>query len=219
MSELFLYNSLTRKKERLEEIRPGKIGMYVCGITVYDDAHLGHARMLLVFDTVVRYLRARGFEVRYVRNITDIDDKIIRRAVENGEDWRGLAERFAGRLAEDERALDLLRPDVEPRATDNIAAIVAMIAGLLEGGHAYVAANGDVYYSVASFAAYGALAGQRPEELRAGARIAPDEAKRDPLDFALWKAAKPGEPAWDAPWGSGRPGWHIECSVMSVANL
>ncbi len=219
LPDICIHNSLTRTKERFEPIEPGKIGIYVCGVTVYDDAHLGHARMLTVFDIVVRYLRARGFELRYVRNVTDIDDKIIRRAADNGEDWRALVERYIARLEEDERALGLLRPDVEPRATENLDAIITMIARLLEKGDAYRADNGDVYYAVAGFADYGQLAGQRPEELRAGARIAPDEAKRDPLDFALWKAEKPGEPAWDAPWGRGRPGWHIECSAMSIANL
>lgn len=218
-TDIRIHNSLTRRKEGLEPIEPGRIGIYVCGVTVYDDAHLGHARMLVVFDMVVRYLRARGFEVSYVRNITDVDDKIIRRARENDEDWRSLVERYVVRVAEDERALGLLKPDFEPRATRNLSAIVAMIARLIENGHAYRADNGDVYYAVARFPDYGALAGQRPDELRAGARIAPDEAKRDPLDFTLWKAEKPGEPAWDAPWGRGRPGWHIECSAMSIVNL
>ncbi|MGH8428434.1 MAG: cysteine--tRNA ligase [Gammaproteobacteria bacterium] len=219
LPDVYIHNSLTRRKERLVPRVPGKIGIYVCGVTVYDDSHLGHARMLIVFDMVVRYLRARGLDVTYVRNITDIDDKIIRRAAENNEDWRALVERYIARVGEDERALGLVAPDVEPRATENLDAIVAMIGRLIENGHAYRAENGDVYYSVASFSAYGALAGQRPEELRAGARVEPDEAKRDPLDFALWKAEKPGEPAWDAPWGRGRPGWHIECSAMSIANL
>ena len=219
LPDIQIHNSLARKKEYLKPRVPGKIGIYVCGVTVYDDSHLGHARMLIVFDMVVRYLRARGLDVTYVRNITDIDDKIIRRAAENGEDWRALVERYIARVGEDERALGLIAPDIEPRATENLDAIVAMIARLIENGHAYRADNGDVYYSVAGFPAYGALAGQKPEELRAGARIEPDEAKRDPLDFALWKAEKPDEPAWDAPWGRGRPGWHIECSAMSIANL
>ncbi|MDN5865376.1 MAG: cysteine--tRNA ligase [Gammaproteobacteria bacterium] len=219
LPELYIYNSLTRQKTPFEPIEAGKVGMYVCGVTVYDDAHLGHARMLVVFDMVVRYLRARGLEVSYVRNITDIDDKIIRRATENGEDWQALVERYVERVAADEEALGLIRPDVEPRATQNLDAIVAMIERLIEKKHAYAAGNGDVYYAVATFPDYGALAGQRPEDLRSGARIEPDEAKRDALDFALWKAEKPGEPAWDAPWGRGRPGWHIECSAMSIANL
>ncbi|MGH8273515.1 MAG: cysteine--tRNA ligase [Gammaproteobacteria bacterium] len=219
LADLHIHNSLTRRKERFEPITPGKVGIYVCGVTVYDDAHLGHARMLVVFDMVVRYLRARDFQVTYVRNITDVDDKIIRRARENGVDWQALVEHYVARVGEDERALGLLRPDFEPRATRNLTPIVAMIARLIENGHAYRADNGDVYYSVESFPAYGALAGQRPEELRAGARIATEVAKRDPLDFTLWKAEKPGEPAWDAPWGRGRPGWHIECSAMSIVNL
>lgn len=217
--DMHIHNSLTRRKEHFEPIEPGKVGMYVCGVTVYDDAHLGHARMLVAFDVVVRYLRARGLDVTYVRNITDIDDKIIRRAAENREDWQALVERYVERLEEDERALGLIRPDFEPRATRNLASIVAMIARLIDGEHAYVADNGDVYYAVSRFGHYGKLSGHRPEALRAGARIEPDEAKRDPLDFALWKAEKPGEPAWDAPWGCGRPGWHIECSAMSIANL
>ncbi|MDN5865750.1 MAG: cysteine--tRNA ligase, partial [Gammaproteobacteria bacterium] len=181
--------------------------------------HLGHARMLVVFDMVVRYLRARGLRVTYVRNITDIDDKIIRRAAENGENWQTLVARFIGRVDEDERALGMIRPDFEPRATQNLSAIVAMILKLIDNGHAYVGDNGDVYYSVSSFPDYGELAGQRPEDMCSGARIAPDEAKRDALDFALWKAAKPGEPSWESPWGHGRPGWHIECSAMSIVNL
>jgi cysteinyl-tRNA synthetase len=216
---LSIHNSLTRRKERFEPIEPGRIGMYVCGVTVYDDAHLGHARMLVVFDMVVRYLRARGLDVTYVRNITDIDDKIIRRAEENDEDWQALVARYVERLTEDERALGLIRPDFEPRATQNLTAIVAMIARLIESDYAYVADNGDVYYAVSHFEDYGKLSGHRPGDLRAGARVEPDEAKHDPLDFALWKAEKPGEPAWEAPWGRGRPGWHIECSAMSIANL
>ena len=216
---LRIYNSLTRTKSEFVPRRDRHVDMYVCGVTVYNDAHLGHARMLVVFDIVVRYLRARGYDVRYVRNITDIDDKIIHRAAENGEDWRELAERYTRRLHEDERALGLLRPDAEPRATAHLEQIVAMIGRLLDNGHAYVAGNGDVYYAVGRFPDYGKLSGHRPEELRAGARVEPGEAKHDPLDFALWKAEKPGEPAWDAPWGRGRPGWHIECSAMSIHQL
>jgi len=219
LPDLYIHNSLTRRKERFEPIQPGKVGMYVCGVTVYDDAHLGHARMLVVFDMVVRYLRARGLAVTYVRNITDIDDKIIRRAAENNENWQALVARYVERLAEDERALGLIQPDFEPRATQNLSSIVAMIARLIESGYAYVADNGDVYYAVDRFENYGKLSGHRPGDLRVGARIEPDEAKHDPLDFALWKAEKPGEPAWEAPWGRGRPGWHIECSAMSIANL
>ncbi len=199
--------------------RDKHVDMYVCGVTVYNDSHLGHARMLVVFDIVVRYLRSCGYTVRYVRNITDIDDKIIHRAAENKEDWRTLAERYTQRLHEDERALGLVQPDAEPRATEHLGQIIAMIARLIETGHAYVADNGDVYYAVNRFPGYGKLSGHKPEDLRAGARIEPDEAKHDPIDFALWKAEKPGEPAWDTPWGRGRPGWHIECSAMATHHL
>lgn len=219
LPEILIYNSLTRAKAPLRPRKPGHVAMYVCGVTVYDDAHLGHARMLVVFDVIVRYLRARGYTVRYIRNITDVDDKIIRRAAENAEDWHELVERYIARLHADERALALVAPDVEPRATAHIARIITMISTLLEAGYAYVAENGDVYYAVSRFEHYGRLSGHRTQELRAGARVAPDEAKRDPLDFALWKAEKPGEPSWDAPWGRGRPGWHIECSAMSTELL
>lgn len=214
-----IHNSLARAKAVFKPRRERHVDMYVCGVTVYNDSHLGHARMLVVFDIVVRYLRARGYSVNYVRNITDIDDKIIRRAAENKEDWRTLAERYTQRLYEDERALGLVQPDVEPRATEHLNEIVAMIGKLIENGHAYVADNGDVYYAVKNFAGYGKLSGHKPEDLRAGARVEPDEAKHDPIDFALWKAEKPGEPAWDAPWGRGRPGWHIECSAMATHQL
>lgn len=216
---LRIHNSLTGEKETLTPIVPGHVGMYVCGITVYDYIHLGHARMLTVFDVVQRYLRHRGFVVRYVRNITDIDDKIIRRAAENGESIDALTARFIQAMDEDAGKLGLQRPDVEPRATRHIAQIITMIGQLIERGHAYVAPDGDVLYSVASFEAYGRLSGKRLSDLRAGARVEVDEAKRDPLDFVLWKAAKPNEPAWDSPWGKGRPGWHIECSAMSTAVL
>jgi len=189
--------------------------MYVCGMTVYDYLHLGHARMLVVFDVVARYLRLLGYKLTYVRNITDIDDKIIKRANENGEPIQALTERFIRANEEDFAALGLLKPEHEPRATHSIPGMVRMIGELIARGHAYAAANGDVYYDVSSFAGYGKLSGRDPGELRAGARVEIDEAKDDPLDFVLWKAAKPGEPAWDSPWGRGRPGWHIECSVMS----
>ena len=189
--------------------------MYVCGMTVYDYMHLGHARMLVVFDVVARYLRLLGYKLTYVRNITDIDDKIIKRANENGEPIQSLTERFIRANEEDFAALGLLKPEHEPRATQSIPGMVRMIGQLIARGHAYAAANGDVYYDVSSFQGYGKLSGKDPGELRAGARVEIDEAKDDPLDFVLWKAAKPGEPAWDSPWGNGRPGWHIECSVMS----
>jgi len=193
--------------------------MYVCGMTVYDYCHLGHARMLVAFDVVARYLRALGYRLTYVRNITDIDDKIIKRANENGEPIQALTERFIRANEEDFAALGLLKPEHEPRATHSVPGMIRMIGALIARGHAYVGANRDVYYDVSSFEGYGRLSGREPGDLRAGARVEVDEAKDDPLDFVLWKAAKPGEPAWDSPWGKGRPGWHIECSVMSTELL
>src|SRR5512136_2665645 len=190
--------------------------MYVCGMTVYDYCHLGHARVMVVFDVVQRWLRASGYRLTYVRNITDIDDKIIRRAAENGETTEALTARFIAAMHEDCARLAILPPDEEPRATQYVPQIIAMVSKLIAGGYAYQAADGDVRYSVASFAPYGRLSGKRLADLRAGARVEVDEAKRDPLDFVLGKRAKPGEPAWDSPWGPGRPGWHIECSAMSV---
>jgi cysteinyl-tRNA synthetase len=212
---LKIFNSLGRAKQELVPLRAGEVRMYVCGMTVYDYMHLGHARMLVVFDVVARYLRVLGYKLTYVRNITDIDDKIIKRANENGEPIQALTERFIGANEEDFAALGLLKPEHEPRATHSIPGMVRMIGDLIARGHAYAAANGDVYYDVSSFPGYGKLSGKEPGELRAGSRVEIDEAKDDPLDFVLWKAAKPGEPAWDSPWGKGRPGWHIECSVMS----
>jgi cysteinyl-tRNA synthetase len=200
-------------------LKPGEVRMYVCGMTVYDYLHVGHARMLVVFDVVARYLRAAGYRLTYVRNITDIDDKIIKRANENGEPIQALTERFIRANEEDFAALGLLKPEHEPRATHSIAGMIRMIEELMQRGHAYPASNGDVYYRVSSFEEYGQLSGKKPNELRAGARVEIGEAKRDPLDFVLWKAAKPGEPSWDSPWGKGRPGWHIECSVMSTELL
>jgi cysteinyl-tRNA synthetase len=216
---LQIYNSLTRQKESFTPIEPGKVRMYVCGMTVYDYCHLGHARVLVAFDVVVRYLRACGYQVTYVRNITDIDDKIIQRAVQNGEDFNALTARFIQAMHEDSAALGVLSPDIEPRATQSIDDIVAMIATLVDKGYAYAAGNGDVYYDVSRFTTYGGLSGEQQEDLRAGARVEVDEAKDDPLDFVLWKAAKPGEPSWPSPWGAGRPGWHIECSAMSTRCL
>ena len=216
---LRIYNSLTRDKADFKPIEPGKVRMYVCGITVYDYVHLGHARMMLVFDMVVRYLRARGYDVTYVRNITDIDDKIIKRAAENGEPIDALTARFIEAMYEDADALRMLRPDQEPRATGHIPAILDMIQHLVDKGFAYHGKNGDVYYDVSRFPDYGRLSNMQPEDLRAGARVEINESKNDPLDFVLWKAAKPGEPQWDSPWGPGRPGWHIECSAMSTACL
>ncbi|MDV3238673.1 MAG: cysteine--tRNA ligase [Gammaproteobacteria bacterium] len=216
---LHIYNSLTRRKEPFQPIEPGKARMYVCGMTVYDYCHLGHARVMVVFDVIARHLRQSGYDLTYVRNITDIDDKIIKRAQENGEDYTALTERFIRAMHEDSAALGVLPPDQEPRATASMADIIRMIGTLIDRGHAYAAANGDVYYDVSSFAGYGQLSGEQPDALRAGARVDVDEAKDDPLDFVLWKAAKPGEPAWDSPWGPGRPGWHIECSAMSTCCL
>ena len=216
---LHIHNSLTRRKAPFEPIEPGKVRMYVCGMTVYDRCHLGHARVLVVFDVIYRWLKASGFEVTYVRNITDIDDKILARAAEAGEAFTALTERFIAAMHEDAGALGVLPPDDEPRATSHIDEIVAMIERLIGNGHAYVADNADVYFSVSSFPNYGRLSGKDPKDLRAGARVDVQEAKRDALDFALWKAAKPGEPAWPSPWGEGRPGWHIECSAMSTCRL
>ncbi len=193
--------------------------MYVCGMTVYDFCHIGHARVMVAFDVVTRWLRQRGYDVTYVRNITDIDDKIIRRANENGEPFEALVERMIAAMHEDEARLNVLRPDVEPRATQHIDGMFAMIQTLIDKGYAYAPGNGDVYYRVGKFVGYGKLSRRKIEDLKIGARIEVDEAKEDPLDFVLWKAAKPGEPSWQSPWGAGRPGWHIECSVMSTCCL
>jgi cysteinyl-tRNA synthetase len=214
-----IHNSLTGEKQALEPITPGQVRMYVCGITVYDYIHVGHSRFMTVFDLVNRYLRYRGYKVTYVRNITDIDDKIIKRAAENNEPIEAVTDRFIRAMDEDAAALGLTRPDFEPRATQYLPQIIAMIRQLIDRGYAYVAADGDVLYAVAKFEGYGKLSGKRLADLRAGARVEVDEGKRDPLDFVLWKHAKPGEPAWDSPWGPGRPGWHIECSAMSTEIL
>jgi cysteinyl-tRNA synthetase len=216
---LQIHNSLTGRKETFQPLMPGEARMYVCGITVYDYCHLGHARMLIVFDVVRRHLTASGYRVTFVRNITDIDDKIIQRAQQNGEPMGALTERFIRAYHDDCAALGVAPADHEPRATEYVPQIVAMVQTLIDKGYAYVGRNGDVYYAVARFEPYGQLSGKRLADLRAGARIEVDEAKRDPLDFVLWKAAKPGEPAWESPWGPGRPGWHIECSAMSVELL
>jgi cysteinyl-tRNA synthetase len=216
---LQIYNSLTQKKVAFVPIEPGKVRMYVCGMTVYDYCHLGHARVMVVFDIVARYLRAKNLEVTYVRNITDIDDKIIRRAQEKGEDFHELAARFIKAMHEDAYALGVKPPDREPRATEAIDAMQAMIQTLLNKGFAYIAENGDIYYDVSRFEHYGELANKKLEDLRAGARVDVEESKQDPLDFVLWKAAKPNEPSWPSPWGPGRPGWHIECSAMSCRCL
>ncbi len=216
---LKVYNDLTNRKEEFKPIEPGKVRMYVCGITVYERLHLGHARMMVVFDVVYRHLREQGYDVTYVRNITDIDDKIINRSNELGEPYTELTERVIQAMHEDNIALGNLPPDNEPRATAYIKQIIDMINRLIDKGHAYVANNGDVYYSVESFNGYGKLSGKSTEDLIAGARVDVGEEKRDPLDFVLWKAAKPREPAWESPWGAGRPGWHIECSAMSTCCL
>jgi cysteinyl-tRNA synthetase len=216
---LEIYNSLSRKKEPFKPMRPHEVRMYVCGLTVYDHMHIGHARMLVAFDMVSRWLRASGFKLTYVRNITDIDDKIIKRAIENKESVQTLTERFIGFVHEDERALKVLPPDVEPKATQSIEAMVAMIGLLMDKGFAYQGSDGDVFYAVNKFKDYGQLSGKKLEDLRAGERVEVDSAKKDPLDFVLWKSAKPGEPSWPSPWGAGRPGWHIECSAMSTTAL
>ncbi len=214
-----IYNSLSKRKEELVTIEPNKLRMYVCGMTVYDLCHLGHARVLVVFDMITRYFRHLGYDVTYVRNITDIDDKIINRANENGETIQQLTERFIQAMHEDAEALGVLPPDDEPRATTSMQQILDMIQTLEDKDFAYKADNGDVYYDVSKFDNYGQLSGKKIDELRSGERVAVDEFKDDPLDFVLWKAAKPGEPAWDSPWGPGRPGWHIECSAMSTCCL
>jgi cysteinyl-tRNA synthetase len=216
---LKIYNSLTRRKQEFVPITPGRVHMYVCGMTVYDYCHLGHARMMVVFDVVRRWLRALGFDVTYVRNITDIDDKIIQRARETNEPVGALTARFIRAMDEDNAALGVEKPDAEPRATEHVAGMLEMIALLEQRGFAYRAASGDVNFAVRKFPGYGKLSGKSLDELRAGERVEVDEAKRDPLDFVLWKRAKEGEPQWESPWGSGRPGWHIECSVMSSALL
>ncbi len=212
---LRIYNSITREKQQFVPIVPKRAGIYVCGMTVYDYCHLGHARVMVVFDMVTRWLKTSGYAVDYVRNVTDIDDKIIRRAIENAESIGELTERFIGAMHEDEAALGVLPPDHEPRATRYVPQMISMIGKLVDKGLAYPADNGDVYYSVHDFAPYGKLSGKSLEDLRAGERVEVDASKRDPLDFVLWKAAKEGEPSWDSPWGPGRPGWHIECSAMS----
>ncbi|GAB3238599.1 cysteine--tRNA ligase [Pseudaeromonas pectinilytica] len=216
---LKIYNSLTRQKEEFKPIRPGQVGMYVCGVTIYDLCHIGHGRTFVGFDVVVRYLRYLGYNVTFVRNITDVDDKIIKRAAENQESCEALTERLIGEMHADFDALNLQRPDIEPRATLHIDEIIALVEQLLANGNAYVAENGDVLFAIDSYADYGRLSGQDLEQLQAGARVSVEEAKRNPLDFVLWKMSKPGEPTWESPWGPGRPGWHIECSAMNSKHL
>ncbi|WP_461482448.1 cysteine--tRNA ligase [Porticoccus sp.] len=214
-----LYNTLTRQKEVFKPIEEGKIRMYVCGITVYDYCHIGHARVLVAFDVITRYLRSQGWDVTYVRNITDIDDKILNRANENGEPFTALTDRMIEAMHEDEAALGILPPDIEPRATGHMDDILDMVQILVDNHYAYATDNGDVYYRISRFPDYGKLSNRNPEDLLAGARVEVGDIKEDPRDFALWKGAKPGEVSWESPWGPGRPGWHIECSAMSTCCL
>jgi cysteinyl-tRNA synthetase len=216
---LRIHDTRQRKKLPFEPLVPGKVGMYVCGITVYDLCHVGHARFLVAFDVIARDLRRRGLTVKLVRNITDVDDKIIRRAQAEGRTASEVAATYIEAMQQDFRALGLVTPDVEPRATEHIQEVIEVVRRLEQRGLAYAAGNGDVYYSVGKFSGYGSLSGQSTDELKAGARIEVEEQKQSPLDFALWKASKPGEPAWDSPWGPGRPGWHIECSAMCWSHL
>ncbi len=213
-----IFNTMTKKKELFETVEPQKVRMYVCGPTVYDSSHMGHARSVVVFDVIVRYLRSQGYEVTYVRNFTDIDDKIINRANELGVDTRELAEKYIHEFYEDMDALNVQRATLEPRATEHIPDIIRVVEKLIQKQIAYPL-DGDVYFSVESFKDYGKLSGRKLEDMEAGARVAVDERKRNPFDFALWKSAKPGEPSWDSPWGKGRPGWHIECTAMSSSLL
>jgi len=215
---LKIYNSLTKRKEVFRTIEPGSVKIYVCGPTVYDACHIGHARSVVVFDVIVRYLKAMGYEVTYVRNFTDIDDKIINRAKEKGVSTQELAEKYIGEFYDDMDALKVQRATKEPRATDHVSDIIDVIQRLFERGHAYEA-GGDVFFAVDTFADYGKLSGRKLEDMQAGARVEVDKRKRNPFDFVLWKGAKPGEPMWDSPWGKGRPGWHIECSAMSIRFL
>ena len=216
---LKIYNTLARSKQVFTPRVEGKVGMYVCGMTVYDYCHIGHARVMVVFDIVARYLRYSGYDLTYVRNVTDIDDKIIQRANENNEDIDALTGRFITAMHEDERALAVLPPDIEPRATKSMDDIILMITALFEKGLAYSGSNGDVFYAVNKFANYGALSGKKLDELQAGERVEVDQAKKNPFDFVLWKKAKADEPYWKSPWGRGRPGWHIECSAMATRCL
>ncbi|MFC1495759.1 cysteine--tRNA ligase, partial [Thermodesulfobacteriota bacterium] len=211
---LKLYNTATRRKEEFVPLIEGKVGMYVCGVTVYDHSHIGHARSAIVFDVLVRYLRARGMDVTYVRNFTDVDDKIIARAKEVGKDTGDLAQEYIESYYEDMNALGVMKADKEPRATEYINDMIEMIKVLIDKGFAYEV-GGDVFYSVEKLDDYGKLSGRRIEDMKAGSRVDINEKKKHPMDFTLWKNAKPGEPMWSSPWGDGRPGWHMECSVMS----
>ena len=213
------YNSLTNQKEDFVPIREGEVGVYVCGMTVYDNCHLGHARAMMAFDILARYLRYQNYKVNFIRNITDIDDKIIERANENKETIDALTDRTIASMQEDFSKLGLEIPTNEPRATDHIEGMIAMISTLIDKGHAYHSEGGDVFFAVRTFPEYGKLSNKNIDDLNPGSRIEEDDSKKDPLDFVLWKSAKPNEPSWDSPWGLGRPGWHIECSVMSLENL
>ena len=214
-----IYNTMTRKKEALIPLKPGEISMYVCGPTVYNYFHIGNARPFVVFDTLRRYLEHRGYQVKFIQNFTDIDDKLIRKANEEGCTVQEIADRYIQEYYVDADALGVERATCNPRATEHVQQIIDLVQTLIDKGHAYATDNGDVYFSVRSFPGYGKLSGQSIDDLESGARIDPTEQKRDPLDFALWKGAKPGEPAWPTPWGMGRPGWHIECSAMSMELL
>ncbi|MDQ6974825.1 MAG: cysteine--tRNA ligase, partial [Mariprofundaceae bacterium] len=216
---LYLYNTLAGEKQAFTPLRAGNVGMYVCGVTVYDHCHVGHARVMIVFDVVYRWLQQLGYDVNYVRNFTDVDDKIIARAAERNMDIQTLTDAMITAFHEDMDALGCLRPNLEPRATTHMPAMIAMIESLIERGCAYVSDSGDVLYSVRSFDAYGTLSGKNIDDLASGSRVDVDDTKRDPLDFVLWKQAKAGEPSWSSPWGEGRPGWHIECSAMSCEHL
>ncbi|ALB61992.1 Cysteinyl-tRNA synthetase [Cronobacter condimenti 1330] len=216
---LKIFNTMSRQKEEFKPIHAGEVGMYVCGITVYDLCHIGHGRTFIAFDVVARYLRFLGYKLKYVRNITDIDDKIIKRANENGEDFVALVDRMVAEMHKDFDALNILRPESEPRATQHIPEIIEIVEQLIARGHAYVAGNGDVMFAVESDADYGKLSRQDLEQLQAGARVEVADSKRNPMDFVLWKMSKPGEPSWPSPWGDGRPGWHIECSAMNCKQL
>ncbi|MCL7724578.1 cysteine--tRNA ligase [Actinobacillus pleuropneumoniae] len=216
---LKIYNTLKREKEEFKPINPNQVGMYVCGVTVYDLCHFGHGRTFVSFDVIARYLRYLGYNLRYVRNITDVDDKIIKRALENNETCDQLVDRMIAEMHKDFDDLNIIRPDVEPRATKHIPEIVAMVEKLIANGHAYVAADGDVMFDVESFKKYGALSRQNLEQLQAGARVEIKSVKKNPMDFVLWKMSKEGEPSWQSPWGNGRPGWHIECSAMNSKEL
>lgn len=216
---LKLFNSLSRQKETFEPLTPGQVKLYVCGVTIYDFCHIGHARTYVAFDVVVRYLRYLGYDVTFVRNITDVDDKIIQRAAQNNESIDALTTRFAAHMHEDFAALNLVEPDIEPRVTTHMDEIIELIETLVAKKHAYVSADGDVLFDVSSYNEYGKLSRQNLDQLQSGARVSVDQGKQNPLDFVLWKQAKAGEPSWDSPWGAGRPGWHIECSAMNGKHL